>query len=120
MNRKYFPQVSERSIRSKLDMITLETHRKINDIKFLLKAVNNKIDSSDIVNQIKYITPTHSTRQHNIFFTMQSNTNYYLNSPLHRICTSYNKLSQIMSVDIFCSNLDTFQNSLKRYFLSND
>lgn len=120
VNRKYFPHTNERCvIRKTLNLLPLESRRQISDIKFLFKVVNNVIDSLEIVNTIKYNVPFYYTRQNNLFFIAQSNTNYYSNSPLHRATKVYNSLSQVTTIDIFSDSLTRFQNSVKQHFHQN-
>lgn len=120
INNKYFPLINERcTIRKVLNLLPLEHRRQLTDVKFLFKIVNNIVDSIDIVNTIKYNVPSHYTRQNYLFYVEPSNTNYYLNSPLHRAIKMYNGLLQTITIDIFADSFAHFQYSIKKYLYQN-
>lgn len=119
INKKYFENTRNTHIvKRKLNLISLADRRAIADIKFSFKIINGIINSPAINNLIHYNVPQYYTRYCNLFHTSIPNTNYYLNSPLHRCLKSYNSISNSIEVDIFSDSLATFVNKLKKHFVS--
>lgn len=108
--------VDRQRIRSNLKIISLEHGRQIADVLFIHKILNNNIDCLELTNFITLRIPSHSTRNNYTFITHQALTNYFLNSPAHRITNTYNKLSSIVEMDIFYHSADLIKKLLKYYF----
>lgn len=79
---------------------TLEKRRQINNILYLYKLLHADVDDSDFLSLISLNVPSHSTRSLNTFYISGTpHTNIHLNSPLYKICNSYNTIQT--NCDIF-------------------
>lgn len=96
-------------------MDKLRDRRKIRDLSFLYKLVNGLTDCSSILNEIS-LTVTSRYPRHKIsktFHVKFARTNLAYNSPLSRICRTYNEFNAVLSdLDIFYDSLGVFKNKL--------
>ena len=101
---------------------TLQNRRILLDLSFLYKIINHYIDSPVLLNRFAFRVPSHSTRTLDLFALEIFNTNYAMNSPVHRLALTFNNMSSIPnSPDIFKCSLLSFKTFLKyRYFCNLD
>lgn len=117
MNRKYFPFiVGDRIIiRKKLNILLLKYRRQIIDSKFIFKVVNKLIR----YNQLHiFQCPKLHIRQKYLLHADFVTNKYYLNSPLHRCCKTYNSIVNLTVTDIFCSSLSVVVGNIIKYYFS--
>lgn len=116
VNRKYFSNRQNNSsvIKHELSLFSLEDRRKLTDIKFIYKLVNNKIDSINLKFMIMYNVPSYTTRTEHFFSLKHVSTNYCMNSPLLRCSKTYNSFSNCVSVDICSDSLNVLINKIKK------
>ena len=84
-------------IMSHFSFQTLSSRRRINDIIFLYKIINNQISSPVLFNNICFRIPTRSLHNYNFFYISYCRTSIYKNSTLIRICNTANQ---------FCTDVD--------------
>lgn len=80
-------------------VLSLEKRRKLSDMMFLYKVLNNGIDCPELVESIGLNTPTTRTRHTRLFFEPRSQNNYARNSIVSRCVRTYNDSFQ--HLDIF-------------------
>ena len=97
--------------RNHFRIVTLENRRKISDILFLHKILNNCIDSSEILSMIGFSIPSRDLRNNSIFHVPFRNTNCSQNSPLLRMLRCGNMYGTYY--DIFCINRCKLKTNLK-------
>lgn len=95
-------------------LTTLENRRQIADIVYLSKLVNGKLDAPSLTSKLQFAVPRPGSRLHNIktFSLSLSRTKYCQHSPLYRMCSAYNSVSNdidIFSASIRCLKLDLLQ-----------
>jgi len=91
-----------------LNLAELSKRRKVCDILLLFKIIKGHLDSSDLVNMIKYRVPNkYNTRFQAPFYEVVARFNYMSNSCSQRLHRVWNETS---SVDIFSiDNIITFK-----------
>jgi hypothetical protein len=87
---------------------TLESRRLNTDVLFIHKLLNNKIDCSDLLEQIYFKILVFNISQSHLFYTNFGKNNFVKHSPLNRKLTSCNN---IYNFDFFYYN----SNKLKSY-----
>lgn len=93
-------------------MVPLEKRRNECDMMFLYKIINHVVDDPNLLQEININVPNFNTRKILTFRCKNVKTNYHLNSPLIRICTNFNKITQ--DLDIFNLKINSFKNSIRR------
>ena len=100
---------------------TLENRRKLLDLLFLYKVLNNKIDCPELLSSVCLRIPTGRTRPGNtgVFFCKKARTNVLNKSPLWRICASYNEsIVQSDALDIFSLSESVFKKQVINEYLN--
>ena len=92
------------SLQKEFSIISLKDRRVRNDILFLFKLFQNKIDCPQILNSINFRVNAKSTRQKNVFAVLNSQV---LKAPILRILS----LSELFDIDF---NHDSRNNILKK------
>jgi hypothetical protein len=100
-----------------LKLFALKDRRQLADVKFIYRVCNGMIDSSPLLDMIKFKVPSRIVRSNNLFCTELANTNYYYNSPLNRCTRSFDFMSTVVPLDIFCMSLSTLVKLIKDYYL---
>lgn len=99
---------------------SLANRRKIHDLTFLHKIVNNKIQCTEITNCISLTVP-HKVPRNRIsrtFHTPLLRTNLGLNSPIVRMYNTYNFFnSTVVNLDIFNDSLYAFRKKILKPFV---
>lgn len=90
----------------------LDLRRSQIDLKFLFNLLHNRIDSMSLLSEVNFTVPRLSARSSTTFYCSKSNTNILLNSPMYRMCATYNSLSDA-SVDINFMSLPVLMNKCK-------
>lgn len=91
-------------------LMSLENRRTLLDMTFLYKIINNKTDCPQLISCLCFRVTPYSTRNNELFFLPFNRTNFAFNSPVNRMCLTYNKLSAFESFpDIFFVSLTTFK-----------
>lgn len=98
---------------SKFHVPDLNNRRIFSSCVFLHKLINFKFDSPQILEMIKFHTPTFQTRSYNLFYLSTPRTNLLKHSPLHVMCSNFNSLPR--DIDIFNCKI----NDLKQAILNN-
>lgn len=83
---------------------SLELRRNYADLKFLFNLLNNGLDSPTLLENINFFVPRPASRSSNVFYCVKPNTNVMIKSPIYRICTNFNSLSDF-STDINFSSI---------------
>lgn len=96
--------------------LPLSIHREIANLKFLYKLVHQLIDCKALYNKLQFYAPRPASRSHHRFYNVAARTNVMVNSPIFRMCTQYNKVSD--AVDIYSRSLRLFVTSLDAVFRS--
>ena len=101
----FYPKFDScKTLTTNYNISSLEQRRQLKDIQFLYALLNNEIDCTDLVSQVKLIVPSNLTRHSNnkLFHYKKPRTNILSKSPIWRISTTMNKF--------ICtnSNLDVF------------
>lgn len=96
------PQVN---LLNRFCMDSLLVRRTICCLTFLWNLLNNFIDCPQILYTLSFLTPRLSCRSHDFFYIAPPRTNIRMNSPIIRMCTTYNSVHH--SVDILnCSRVE--------------
>ena len=101
-------------------MSSLRNRRKVHDLMLLHKIINGKIDSPTILQGVMFNVPYQYPRQKmsKTFELPQLKTNIGLNSPIIRMCKTYNDINlEIDDLDIFYNSSFVFKNKILKYFL---
>jgi hypothetical protein len=80
------------------NMQSLEVRRSINDLVYLYDVVNS-VNDSHLIELIDFYVPKVHCRNNRLFIRKGSNTRYGENSPVKRMCDTYNKFAR--ELDIF-------------------
>lgn len=83
----------------KFDITSLLERRESSALHFLDKIMQNKIDCSEILNQLNFYVPRINSRHSRNFYLAAPRTNVLKFSPLFNICNTY---------ETHCSELDIF------------
>lgn len=97
-NRTPIPFSDYALTRTDLKITKLTTRRKLANVIFISNILNNKIDSSDLLNRLQFYRPER-IRPRNIIFWYSYRTCVRENSPLIRMCNTVNEVSDV--IDIF-------------------
>lgn len=105
--RHYMPYLTNLPL---YNLQTLESRRKLFDIVFMYKIVNNLIDSEYCINFLQFNANPYTLRSRPIFHIKRSYSNYFLNSPLIRCARTVNDLPQHdRNLDLFSVRLERFR-----------
>lgn len=74
---------------------SLSNRRLFNDVNYIYKLINNKIDCPDPLTKIKLKVPTFNSRNHSLFHIDCNRQNYSYYSPLNRMCMFCNKFTNL-------------------------
>lgn len=101
-----------------LKMNTLRDRRRRQDLEFLHGLLNGRVNSSELLAQIRFSVPAHVPRHpiKKTFCLPMSKTNLGRHAPLPRCCSAYNEI--IKSADIFHESRYKFRRSLTDALLS--
>lgn len=101
--------------------LSLSDRRTVLDLCFLYKIIHGQIDSPQILQKIKFVTPRPNSRlKHFVPFKASfSRTNVGTSAPVNRIIKSYNKIVKELDVDIYHDSIKSFKSKLKAHFLQN-
>lgn len=100
------------------NLTSLLNRRKLIDMSFLFKILNNLIDSPTLLSKINFVTrirmPIRTTRNKNNVALVPPNLkkNYTRNSFISRSITTYNK--EFSDVDLFNNNLISFKRTVSK------
>ncbi|KAG7307743.1 hypothetical protein JYU34_006318 [Plutella xylostella] len=96
---------------------SLEARRRCNDIIFLTKTVQGKVDSPEILGKIKLNIPRSGSRLQNrkTFYLPTCTTLHAQHSPLYRLLATYNSVQD--SIDIFGSTVSSIKYQLKSFIM---
>lgn len=78
---------------------TLSNRRVINDLLFLHDVIN-KGNCIELVGKLNFLVPTKKVRLKRTFYTRSVNTNYCMNAPTNRLCTTFNTLSNELNINL--------------------
>ena len=98
---------------------SLEQRRLINEMSFLYKLFNNKIDCSGLLTNFGIQVPIAQTRNHyNFFYYKKPRTNILKKSPSWRMSVTFNKINKISyDLDINVQNIRNYQKNIKDILL---
>ncbi|CAF4940037.1 unnamed protein product [Pieris macdunnoughi] len=99
----------------KFNMLSLNNRRALAGVTFLYKLLNNHLQNSDLLQEIKFVVPYSFPRFkiNNIFQIPSAKTNLGVQAPLVRILRDFNKLNTAYpELDIFGSGLIGFRESI--------
>ncbi|KAF0746989.1 Reverse transcriptase domain-containing protein, partial [Aphis craccivora] len=96
-NIKRLPHTSYEPLLLYLNIDTLQIRRIKNDISFIFKLLNGYIYCPDLLSNISFLVPGHSTRQTDTFYVPFQRTLYGKNAPLIRCMQHVNNFN----VDLF-------------------
>ena len=91
---------------------TLQSRRKICDLMFLNKILNNRVNCAYILGEITFYTPIKSLRKRNLFY-VKTRIELRGNSAIPRILTLANSYDHF---DYFSNNILSFKRMLVDYF----
>lgn len=101
------------------NMISLYNRRILLDVTFLKKLLSGEIDCNELTSNINlnipYRYPRHTIT--NIFYVTVCRTNVLKHSPLPRICSEYNRVSELINeIDIFHDSGASLRKKLTAHF----
>jgi len=112
-NIKRLPHTSYEPLLLYLNIDTLQNRRIKNDISFIFKLLNGYIYCPDLLSNISFLVPGHSTRQTDTFYMPFQRTLYGKNAPLFRCMQHVNNYN----VDLFiCYSVSSFYLYLRNLF----
>lgn len=112
-NIKRLPHTSYEPLLLYLNIDTLQNRRIKNDISFIFKLLNGYIYCPDLLSNISFLVPGHSTRQTDTFYVPFQRTLYGKNAPLIRCMQHVNNFN----VDLFiCYSVSSFNLYLRNLF----
>jgi hypothetical protein len=118
--KHYKNHYSYASLLMKFQLLDLQSRRSQLDAMLLYDFCNNKYDSMDIINMIKYLVPScphmRSLRNKSLFSIPRYRTNAGIRSPLNRICNMYNK--KFTTVDIFGCSAASYRRQIIKILLN--
>lgn len=95
---------------------TLESRRKLFDVIFVYKTVNNLIDSEFSTNYLLFNAGPYTLRNRNTFNIKSHSSNYFSNSPLIRCARSCNSLPQgDANFDLFSVKIGRFKRFVRNH-----
>lgn len=100
-----YPEIGipERELLRRHSVCSLEDRRTVSQLKFLHNILHNKVDCSDILNQLNFLVSRAAARQADTFYVPTPRTNICKFSPISRMCNAYNAHQE--RFDIFnCSS----------------
>lgn len=95
------------------DFMRLETRRKVGEVLYLYKIINNRIDDAAILGLIELQVPHISTRFYLTFGYKCPRTNYKKFSPLLSMLRNYNSVQNVC--DIFSDKYNKFKFQLVNF-----
>lgn len=100
----------------KYNLLSLSNRRKMFDVVFLYKIINNLIDSTFLLSRLSFVSrvrlPVRSSRSKPLFVTPRYRKNYTRNSFMYRSTDVYNK--EFTDIDIFNISLIKLKSVLFR------
>lgn len=93
------------TLRKEFGFMELEKRRTLLLSLFIHKLILNLIDSPTFLQKLSFYVPQYTHRRVPLFLPNIAKTNYILNSPLHRISTTMNILSDIDIFSTSCTKL---------------
>lgn len=110
---KRLPHTSYEPLLLYLNIDTLQNRRIKSDISFLFKLLNGYIYCPDLLSNISFLVPGHSTRQTDTFYVPFQRTLYGKNAPLIRCMQHVNNFN----LDLFiCYSVSSFNLYLRNFF----
>ena len=106
-----FEEVPIEELQSFLGLQSLEVRRKMQDVMFLYKILNNFINAPELLQRIFFRCPGR-TRSQELFGRRHHSTNYVANSTMERIQTLGNVISP--HVDFFADGPEAFKKTVFR------
>lgn len=101
------------------NILSLHDRRKMHDVIFLYKILNNLIDSSEILSSLYVRVPFRPPR-YPVFQLLRgpsSRTNLGSYAAINRMCNTYNLLNRDTdNLDIFCDSLKVFKDKMLKLF----
>lgn len=95
---KVYPDgISYSDLRSYYGLKSLVARRRMNDFLACAKFLTNVFDSPSFLSSILIAIPQRSLRNHDLLHISRTNTNAAMNSPLTRICRTFNQVG----IDVF-------------------
>ncbi|XP_054259084.1 lysosomal aspartic protease-like [Macrosteles quadrilineatus] len=104
-----YRDVPVEELESLLNLHTLAKRRDVADLAFLLKLINGKIDSPQLLEKLLFRVPG-STRSTDVFFRAKYRTNYLGNSPMIRLQRLGNEFST--HVDLYSDSLASLKHKI--------
>lgn len=95
---------------------TLENRRKIMDLTFLFKIMNNIIISPEILSTINFYVPPRDLRHFHLLSYQNSNTRHYFTMTYNRMVTLVNKHFEL---NFFSTSLNHFKSDIRLKLLNN-
>lgn len=110
-----------RSYSSRLNyfkILSLNNRRKLLDMSFFFKLLNNQLDCPPLLSSINLNIPFKMARAHvyKLFKEKPHKTNLGMNSPITRMIKMYNSFPKNCNFDIFSEHLHAFKRKLITYF----
>ncbi|XP_054267140.1 uncharacterized protein LOC128989286 [Macrosteles quadrilineatus] len=91
------------------DIPSLENRRRVADVTFLYKLINNQVNCPFLLERINFHVPSRITRHQRVFELDHTGTNYARSSPIPRIMRLGNVVSS--SVDLLTASLGVVRRS---------
>ena len=91
-------------------LLPLFDRRKLLDLSYLYKIVNNIIDSSSLLENVLFWVPSRRLRHSNLFCVPPCTTNYAQNTYIRRSLTLFN--SEFSDIDLFNCSLSVFKTNV--------
>jgi len=104
-NIQRLPHTSYEPLLSYLNMNTLQVRRVKHDICFIYKLLNGYVNCPDLLSDVSFLVPGHTTRQTYTFYVPFQRTLYGKNAPLIRSMQYVNDFNFDM---FFCTSIVLF------------
>lgn len=104
----FYPQrgYNHQQLLSIFNRLSLENRRTKICLIYLYKLLTNRVDNAEILSQLPFSINFGNTRHNKTFYLEFPRTNLYKNSPVYRMCRSFNE---------YAGNLDLDTISLRQY-----
>ncbi len=93
--------------------MSLDVRRKTCSVTFLLKLINNDIDSTELVDKLVFRVPRLNIRRSLTFELETPRTNLKKKSPIFAMCSNYHKIQD--NCDIFNTSKSEIKFVCARY-----
>ena len=94
-------------------VISLEHRRKVNDVLFLYKLLNNQAVLPEYLENITFRTNSRNTRNKTLLVEQYCTRNYSFAKPSNRMVRLFNLAAQNdQTIDPFCDSISSFKQKL--------